>query len=133
MDNKLSHFGVQAYYYTRLQRFDWQLYDRNSDNFRPDTTLTLEGLVHIVGLLNVGKSTLLEILIYHLAKQGYRCALIVNDVATAVRIASLFWHKLEIPAAPVLGSDRAEQLKKVYEPILKSEGKEVTEGGIHPA
>jgi hypothetical protein len=133
MDNKLSPFGVQAYYYTRLQRFDWQLYDRNSDNFRPDTTLTLEGLVHIVGLLNVGKSTLLEILIYHLAKQGYRCALIVNDVATAVRIASLFWHKLEIPAAPVLGSDRAEQLKKVYEPILKSEGKEVTEGGIHPA
>lgn len=132
MDEKLSNFGIQADYYTRLQRFEWQLYDPNSDNFCPNTTLTLEDLVHIVGLLNVGKSTLLEILIYHLAKQGYRCALIVNDVATAVRIASLFAHKLGIPATPVLGSDRAQHLEKVYESILKSEGKEVTEGGIHP-
>ena len=86
-----------------------------------------------VGLLNVGKSTLLEILIYHSAKQGHRCGLMVNDVATAVRLASLFCHKLGIPAAPVLGSKRQEQLAKVYEPILKSEGKEITKGGMHPA
>ncbi len=57
----------------------------------------------------------------------------VNDVATAVRLASLFCHKLGIPAAPVLGSKRQEQLAKVYKPILKSEGKEVTKGGMHPA
>lgn len=89
--------------------------------------------MHIVGLLNVGKSTLLEILIYFFAKQGHRCGLMVNDVATAVRLASLFCHKLQIPAAPVLGSKRQEQLAKVYEPILKSEGKEITKGGMHPA
>ncbi|WGV26829.1 hypothetical protein [Halotia branconii] len=80
----------------------------------------------------MGKSTLLEIIIYLLAKQGYRCGLMVNDVATAVRLASLFCHKLKIPAAPVLGSKRQEQLTKVYEPILKSDGKEVIKGGMHP-
>ncbi len=133
MDRKLSESGLKPHYLTCLQRIALQLYDAESDNFCPGTSLKLERLVHIVGLLNVGKSTLLEVLIYHLAKQKYRCALIVNDVATAVRIASVFSHQLGIPAAPVLGSNRAEQLEKVYEPILKSEGKEVTEGAMHPA
>lgn len=134
IDGKLSELerSPQNYHF-RLQRLTCLLYDPNSDNFCPGTTLKLEELIHIVGLLNVGKSTLLEIIIYYLAKHGYRCALLVNDVATAVRIASMFAHQLGIPAAPVLGSKRQEHLEKVYEPILKSEGKEVTEGGMHPA
>jgi Ni2+-binding GTPase involved in maturation of urease and hydrogenase len=65
--------------------------------------------------LNVGKSTLLEVLIYHLAKQGYRCGLIVNDVVARVRLASLFWHGMGISAAPVLGTKRSEQLEKIYQ------------------
>lgn len=134
MDRKLFTSGQKPQnYYTRLQRLALQIHDLDLDNFRPGDTLILEELVHIVGLLNVGKSTLLEILIYLLAKQGYRCALIVNDVVTAVRIASLFSHQLGIPAAPILGSDRQEQLEKVYEPILQSGGKEVTAGAMHPA
>ncbi|MEH1860487.1 MAG: hypothetical protein V7L21_21365 [Nostoc sp.] len=133
MDDKLSQFGQQENYRNRLENILFQLYDAESDNFHQGNQLNFEGLIHIVGLLNVGKSTLLEILIYYFAKQGYRCGLMVNDVATAVRLASLFCHKLEIPAAPVLGSKRQEQLTKVYEPILKSEGQEVTKGGMHPA
>lgn len=133
MDDKLSQFGQQENYRNRLENILFQLYDPESNNFHQGNQLNFERLLHIVGLLNVGKSTLLEILIYLLAKQGYRCGLMVNDVATAVRLASLFCHKLEIPAAPVLGSKRQEQLTKVYEPILKSEGQEVTKGGMHPA
>ncbi|MEH1817461.1 MAG: hypothetical protein V7K26_05165 [Nostoc sp.] len=133
MDDKLSQFGQQENYRNRLENILFQLYDAESDNFHQDNQLSFEGLMHIVGLLNVGKSTLLEILIYFFAKQGDRCGLMVNDVATAVRLASLFCHKLGIPAAPVLGSKRQEQLAKVYEPILKSEGKEITKGGMHPA
>ncbi|WP_298909709.1 hypothetical protein [uncultured Nostoc sp.] len=133
MDDKLSQFGQQENYRNRLENILFQLYDPESNNFHQGNQLNVERLLHIVGLLNVGKSTLLEILIYLLAKQGYRCGLMVNDVATSVRLASLFCHKLEIPAAPVLGSKRQEQLTKVYEPILKSEGQEVTKGGMHPA
>lgn len=133
MDYKLSELEKTPHYHACLQSLTFQLYNPESDNFNPGTALTLEGLIHIVGLLNVGKSTLLEILIYLFAKQGYRCALMVNDVTAAVRIASMFAHQLEIPAAPVLGSKRQEQLDKVYEAILKSEGREVTEGGMHPA
>lgn len=134
MDRKLAEAEYKAEnYHQRLSGVALRLYDAQSDNFHPGTKLNIEGLIHIVGLLNVGKSTLLEILIYHLAKQGYRCGLIVNDVVAAVRLASLFEHRLKIPAAPVLGSDRSEQLEKVYEPILLSGGQEIYEGGMHPA
>jgi len=121
-------------WYERLHNIELQLYDAESKDFLPGNVLKLEQLIHIVGLLNVGKSTLLEVLTYHFAKQGYRCALIVNDVVTAVRTASMFWHHLEIEAAPVLGqSDRANQLKKVHETVFVEDGKDITQGGIHPA
>ena len=121
-------------WHERLHKITLQLYDAESNNFLPGNVLRLERLIHIVGLLNVGKSTLLEVLTYHFAKQGYRCALIVNDVVTAVRTASMFRHQLKIEAAPVLGqSDRVDQLKKVHETIFVEEGKDITQAGIHPA
>ena len=134
MDELLSESGQEAEnYHSRLKGIALRLYDASTDDFHAGTVLKLEQLVHIVGLLNVGKSTLLEVLIYHLAKQGYRCALLVNDVVAAVRLASLFWHGLGIVAAPVLGSDRSQQLEKVYEPILGTTGSEIAQGAIHPA
>lgn len=134
MDNKLAESGQEAEnYHARLQGIALRLYDASSDDFHPGTALKLEQLVHIVGLLNVGKSTLLEVLVYHFANKGFRCALIVNDVVAAVRLASLFSHRLEIPAAPVLGSERSQHLEKVYEPILAKEGEEITQGAMHPA
>jgi|GEM_PF-905070 len=133
MDEKLVNAGGKAEnYHSRLSGVALRLYDGESDDFLPGEELKIEKLVHIVGLLNVGKSTLLQVLMYHLAKQKKRCALIVNDVVSAVRIASLFSHRLGIPAAPILGSDRAEQLEKIYEPILATEGEEISQGAMHP-
>lgn len=134
MDEKLAEAGYEPEnYHDRLQGIALRLYNASTDDFQPGEELKLEQLVHIVGLLNVGKSTLLEILIYHFTKQGYRCALLVNDVAAAVRLASLFREGLKIPAAPVLGSNRFQQLEKVYEPILATKGEEIEQGAIHPA
>ena len=134
MDCKLAESGYDPEnYHSRLQGIALRLYDASTDDFSPGSEVKLEQLVHIVGLLNVGKSTLLEVLIYHLAKQGYRCGLIVNDVVAQVRLASLFWHGMGISAAPVLGSDRSEQLAKIYEPILATMGEEIAQGAIHPA
>ena len=133
MDNLLGDSKDWQNYHKRLCGIAIKLMDESDNDFLPSTELKLEGLIHIVGLLNVGKSTLLEILIYHFAKQGYRCGLIVNDVVTAVRLASLFAHRLSIQAAPILGRDRDEHLKKVYEPLLAELGEEITKGAVHPA
>jgi pPIWI RE three-gene island domain Z len=138
MDEKLAEARYKPEnYHSRLKGITIRLYDSSTNDFQPcqpDTELELEKLVHIVGLLNVGKSTLLDILIYHFAKQGYRCALLVNDVVAAVRLASLFRDGLKIPAAPVLGSsNRFQHLEKVYEPILATLGEEIEKGAIHSA
>ena len=135
MDTKLAEAGYEPEnYHERLSGITLRLYDAATDDFQPGEELEIEQIVHIVGLLNVGKSTLLEILIYHFTKhQKYRCALIVNDVVTAVRLASLFREGLKIPAVPVLGRDRFQQLEKVYEPLLATKGEEIEQGAIHPA
>jgi len=137
MDAKLAEARYEPEnYHQRLKGVALKLYDSSIDDFQPsllNTEIKLEQLVHIVGLLNVGKSTLLDVLIYHFAKQGYRCALLVNDVVAAVRIASLFREGLGILASPILGSDRLQQLKKVYEPILEPKGEEIETGAMHPA
>ena len=133
MDERLSRSNRRENYRTRLSGIELQLHNALDDGFHSGQELKIDRLLHIVGLLNVGKSTLIEILIYHLAKSGYRCALIVNDVVAAVRIASLFAHHLGIPAAPILGTDRESQLEKVYEPLLAKEGEDITAGGTHPA
>ncbi|MBC6418898.1 MAG: hypothetical protein GDA44_08985 [Prochloron sp. SP5CPC1] len=136
MDAKLEEKEEKAEnYHQRLSRVALHLYQEEGEDFQPGTELKIEQLVHIVGLLNVGKSTLLQVLIYHLAKQELRCGLIVNDVVESVRLASLFSHKLGIPAAPILGQNRPEQLAKVAQPILAGSGEKdtITEGGTHPA
>ncbi|MGC1196163.1 MAG: hypothetical protein WA882_04630 [Geitlerinemataceae cyanobacterium] len=134
MDETLVQAQYEAENYgDRLQGIALQLYNAATEDFQPGTALKLERLIHIVGLLNVGKSTLLEVLLYYLAKQGYRCGLMVNDVVAQVRLASLFWYGLGIPAAPILGSDRAQQLEKAYAPLLATQGEEIEQGGIHPA
>ena len=134
MDCKLEESGQQAQnYYQRLLGVDFKLYDSVSNDFQTGEEISLDKLVHIVGLLNVGKSTFLQILIYLLGKQGRRCALVVDNVVSQVRLASLFWFGLGIPAAPILGSNRAEHLEKVYEPVLLNQGEEIYKGGVHPA
>ena len=134
MDRQLKEAGYKAEnYYQRLSGVNFKLYDPVTNDYQNGEEISLDKLVHIVGLLNVGKSTLLQILIYHLAKKGLRCALVVDNVASQVRLASLFRFGLGIPAAPILGKDRAEHLKKVYEPILLTQGEDIYKGGTHPA
>ncbi len=134
MDRQLAKMGQDAQnYYQRLSGVNFKLFDSQTNDYQDGEKIRLDKLIHIVGLLNVGKSTLLQILIYHLAKKGYRCALVVDNVASQVRLASLFWFGLGIPAAPVLGRDRAEHLKKVYEPILMNQGEDIYKSGTHPA
>lgn len=134
MDRKLAEMGQDAQnYHQRLSGVNFQLFDSDTNDYHNGDEIRLEKLIHIVGLLNVGKSTLLEILIYHLAKKGYRCALVVDNVPSQVRLASLFWFGLGIPAAPILGKDRHGHLKKAYEPILMDRGEDIYKGGTHPA
>ncbi len=67
MDERLSQLNMQENYRQRLSGIELQLHDPLDDDFHSGTELKIDRLLHMVGLLNVGKSTLIEILIYHFA------------------------------------------------------------------
>ncbi len=135
MDCRLARSNIYLNYYERFRNIVLSVYNQSLNDFSEDTILTLDRLNHIVGLLNVGKSTFIDVVSFNLVSRGRnakRCALIVSDVVSQVGKASLFKHLLEIPAAPILGKNRVEHLEKINKSILQTTGSDVEQGAIHP-
>lgn len=135
MDRRLARSGINVKYYERFRDIALYVFNQSLNNFSEDSSFTLDKLDHIVGLLNVGKSTFIDVVTFNLASRGRNakhCGLIVGDVVSQVKKASLFKHLLEIPAAPILGQNRVEQLGKINKSILQSIGSDVEQGAIHP-
>jgi hypothetical protein len=132
MDRRLARSRINWKYYERFQDIALYVFNQSLNDFSEDNSFTLDKLDHIVGLLNVGKSTFIDVVTFNLASRGRNakhCGLIASDVVSAVKKASLFKHLLGIPAAPILGQNRVEHLQKIYKSILQSEGKDIEQGG----
>lgn len=135
MDRRLARSNIYLNYYERFRDIVLSIYNHSLNDFSEDTIFTLDQLNHIVGLLNVGKSTFIDVVSFNLVSRGRnakRCALMVGDVVSQVRKASLFKHLLGIPAAPILGQNRVEHLEKINKSILQSTGSDVEQGAISP-
>jgi hypothetical protein len=70
--------------------------------FAATDTIVFDGVKHLVGLLNAGKSTLIEILTVALRKKGHRVGLVFNEVVTCLRMASLL-KKAGLRVSVVIG------------------------------
>jgi hypothetical protein len=73
---------------------------------------TIDGLFHLIGMVGAGKSTLISLLIYHLAvERKLHVTLMLNTVAECIHMAATL-QRLGITAAPAQGRDRgAHRLK----------------------
>ena len=80
-----------------------------------ESSITLTGVFHLVGMLGSGKSTLMDVLAVWAAGRGLRVTLVVGDVVAAVRRATMF-RNLGIPSVPLLG---ARNRKKRMETIQR--------------
>jgi hypothetical protein len=68
--------------------------------------ITLDGLHHVLGMVSSGKSTLMDILSVHVARQvnqELRVTLVVDSVTDVMKRVSLF-RQLGLAAAPLLGA-----------------------------
>ncbi|MCC5603783.1 hypothetical protein [Nostoc favosum] len=65
-------------------------------------TIVFDGVKNLVGLLNAGKSTLIEILTVAVAKRGHRVGIVFNEVVTCLRMASLL-KKVGLRVSVVIG------------------------------
>ncbi len=73
---------------------------------------TIAGLFHLVGMVGAGKTTLIQLLVYHLAvERGLHVTLMLNTVVESIEMAAHF-RRLGIAAAPALGAQRGEHRLK---------------------
>ncbi|MFG3281090.1 hypothetical protein [Streptomyces sp. NPDC048111] len=76
--------------------------------FEAATVLRLDRLLHLVGMVGAGKSTLMHLIAVWGARQGLRTTLVVGDVAEQLTLVGLF-QGLGLSAAPVIGVTTREQ------------------------
>lgn len=70
--------------------------------FAATDSIVFDGVKHLVGLLNAGKSTLIEILTIALIKKGHRVGVVFNEVVTCLRMATLL-KKAGVRVSVVIG------------------------------
>ncbi len=73
---------------------------------------TLDGLLHLVGMLGTGKSTLIWLLTYALAKEGLHVTVVMNTIVESMRMA-VWLRQMGISATPALGRDRIAHERRV--------------------
>ncbi|MFJ8042133.1 hypothetical protein ACIRBX_16680 [Kitasatospora sp. NPDC096147] len=87
-----------------------ELDTRTADGLRFEaaTVLRLDRMVHLVGMVGAGKSTLMSLIAVWGARKQLRTTLVVGDVAEQLNTTALF-RALGLAAAPVLGTTTRER------------------------
>jgi hypothetical protein len=93
-----------------------RLFTSQAAGYAPETEgLTIDGLLHLLGIVGVGKSTLRDILTVHLVnKLKLRVTVVVGDVAELLKLVAFYnLHTERLhpggAAAPVIGVSSREQ------------------------
>ena len=84
----------------------------------PAQALTLQEAVNLVGMVGAGKSTLMKVLSYHLAKQQKKVVLVLDTVADTLQMYAYF-RKLHLHTSPLIG--RGEREKYSYQVARQGE------------
>jgi hypothetical protein len=119
----------------RIRRLQFRLVSQAG--VQPSTHLTLDGLLHLIGMVGSGKSSFFTVLTVYLARRGYRVMMVLSDVASIFRelenlemIRHADPHMLQ--AVPLLGrSSRMQHLNRLYRSLAVRDG--VSLSYRHPA
>jgi hypothetical protein len=95
----------------RLARVSLRVRDESQGAFVPSSAVRVDRLMHMVGMVGAGKSTIRDILAYQVATDPTcmrRVTIVVGDVAEMLTIVEQF-RRLGVPAAPILGASTRER------------------------
>ncbi|MBI1758768.1 MAG: transposase [Actinobacteria bacterium] len=82
--------------------------------FHDATALRIERILHLVGLVSVGKSTLVTVLAVWAAQQGLRTTIVVGDNSTALGAVNELSRYDRVIAAPVMGQNRTRHTERLH-------------------
>lgn len=109
MDARERELGVErpGNWKDRVNELRLAARDADGRNFSERDDIHLNGLLHLVGMVGAGKSTLMTLVAAWAAQRGLRVTLVVGDVAEQLRLCELL-SALGLPAVPVLGPTTRE-------------------------
>lgn len=89
---------------------DTELLVRSADNtFATAESITVTGLLHMVGMVSAGKTTLIQVVGVWAAMHGKQVTIILGDNAAVLDMVAILNRYVPDCAAPILGSRRREQ------------------------
>jgi hypothetical protein len=114
MDHTLAAAGRDSAWQRRFARVRLAVGSRDRRTFEPTTDLRIAGIMHMVGMVSAGKSTLRDVLTTWAVRNGMKVTLVVGDVAEVLSLVELF-TALGLSAAPVLGaSTRGRHVERLH-------------------
>lgn len=84
------------------------------DAFRDDDVIRIDRMLHLVGMVSVGKSTLVLILTVWAAQHGLQVTIVVGDNSAALRAAHDLSRYPQVTAAPVMGQNRTRHTERLH-------------------
>jgi hypothetical protein len=123
--------GQPGEWRARLARVRLLIRSDTSQEFQPGDRLRIQDVLHLVGMVGTGKSTLRDILAFRAAQRGLRSTVIVGDVAETLAVVDRL-TRLGVPAAPVLGQSTRERHIKRLHRRLASAGSPTMLAHSHP-
>lgn len=110
MDTRLTALGRDrdARWEVRLERVQLEMFNADGTQLSKSDRLTISGLVHMIGMVGSGKSTLMDVLAVWAAQNNLHITLVVGDVLNALNRADLF-AQLGFSVAPILGKSNRER------------------------
>nr|BFF00900.1 hypothetical protein GCM10020241_25750 [Streptoalloteichus tenebrarius] len=99
----------------RLARVQLLVRDAAKGEFVPGRRFRIDRLLHLVGMVGAGKSTLRDVLAFWAAtRRGLRITVLVGDVAETLALVDVF-TTLSVLTAPVIGhSTREKHLQRLH-------------------
>ena len=115
MDSEEQRLGLKpGSWAARLADTNLDTISPDGGTFLPSAVLKVDRLLHLVGMVGSGKSTLMTLIAAWAARKRLRITLVVGDVAEQLTLTALF-RDLGLPAAPVLGATtRAEHAGRLH-------------------
>ena len=96
-----------------LEKVHIEVFAHNG-NLRKTEKLTFDGLMHLVGMVSSGKSTLMNILAVWAARKGLHVTLVLGDVVGILDTAQDLAKFNGVNPAPILGNGRESHLKRLH-------------------
>lgn len=98
--------------YVKLQVFD------DKDCLVPTESLTINKMMHLVGMVSSGKSNLMKVLAVWAVRKGLHVTLVVGDVLQIFELAKMFAEVGITKVAPILGnSNRKSHINRLHQAV----------------